>query len=57
MEFVEKETVCLTIPASTKYHLCKEQGLLEHSVNVDETLLLQYADNWSGFAIEEGMQT
>jgi len=39
MEFVEKETSYLTAPASTKYHLCCEQGLLEHSVNVAETLL------------------
>jgi len=39
MDFVEKETVYLTTPASTKYHLCKECGLLEHSVNVAETLL------------------
>ena len=26
-------------PASTKYHLCRERGLLEHSVNVAENLL------------------
>lgn len=39
MNFVEKETSYLTAPASTKYHLCKEGGLLEHSVNVAETLL------------------
>lgn len=39
MNFVEKETVYLTAPASTKYHLCREHGLLEHSVNVAETLL------------------
>ena len=39
MEFVENETVYLITPASTKYHLCKENGLLEHSVNVAETLL------------------
>lgn len=39
MNFVETETSYLTCPASTKYHLCKEQGLLEHSINVAETLL------------------
>ena len=39
MKFVEKETVYLTTPASTKYHLNCEQGLLEHSINVAETML------------------
>lgn len=39
MEFVETETEYLTAPASTKFHLCKEGGLLEHSVNVAENLL------------------
>ena len=39
MNFVETETEYLTTPASTKYHLCREQGLLEHSINVAETLL------------------
>ena len=39
MKFVETETEYLTAPASTKFHLCKEGGLLEHSVNVAETLL------------------
>ena len=39
MEFIETETEYLTAPASTKFHLCKEGGLLEHSVNVAETLL------------------
>ena len=38
MEFVEKETAYLTTPASTRFHLCREQGLLEHSVNVAETI-------------------
>lgn len=37
--FMEKETAWLTSPASTKYHLNKEGGLLEHSVNVAETML------------------
>lgn len=39
INFMESETAWLTAPASTKYHLCKESGLLEHSVNVAETLL------------------
>ena len=39
MNFVENETEYLKAPASTKYHLCREGGLLEHSVNVAETLL------------------
>ena len=39
MKFIEEETAYLTTPASTKYHLCREHGLLEHSVNVAENLL------------------
>lgn len=39
MAFIETETSYLTAPASTKYHLCREGGLLEHSVNVAETML------------------
>ena len=39
MDFIEGETSYLTAPASTKYHLCREGGLLEHSVNVAETML------------------
>lgn len=38
-EFMEKETDYLYSPASTRFHLCKRQGLLEHSVNVAETML------------------
>jgi len=37
--FLEAETNWLTTPASTRYHLNKEGGLLEHSVNVTEQLL------------------
>ena len=40
MRFVETQTAYLSAPASTRFHLCREQGLLEHSVNVAETLLL-----------------
>ncbi len=39
MSYIETETAYLTAPASTRYHLCRKQGLLEHSVNVAETLL------------------
>lgn len=39
ISFMENETEWLTSPASTKYHLCEEGGLLEHSVNVAETML------------------
>ena len=39
MEYIETETEWLTAPASTRFHLCRENGLLEHSVNVAETLI------------------
>jgi len=39
MDFIENETAWLTAPASTRFHLCRENGLLEHSINVAETLL------------------
>lgn len=39
MAYIEEETAYMTAPASTKFHLCREQGLLEHSVNVAENLL------------------
>ena len=39
MEFIETKTAWLTAPASTRFHLSKEHGLLEHSINVAETLL------------------
>ena len=39
MAYIEQETAYLTAPASTRYHLCRERGLLEHSVNVAEHLL------------------
>lgn len=37
--FLKKETEWLKAPASTRFHLCKEFGLLEHSCNVAETML------------------
>jgi len=39
MEFIETKTAWLAAPASTRFHLSREHGLLEHSVNVAETLL------------------
>ena len=39
MDFVENKIAYLTAPASTRYHLNREGGLLEHSVNVCEALL------------------
>ena len=39
IDYIENETEWLTAPASTRFHLCKENGLLEHSVNVAETLI------------------
>ena len=39
MDFIETSTSYLTAPASTRFHLCRERGLLEHSVNVAETML------------------
>lgn len=39
ISMLEAETSWLTSPASTRYHLNKEGGLLEHSVGVAETLL------------------
>ena len=39
ISFMENETDYLSSPASTRFHLCRKQGLLEHSVNVAETML------------------
>lgn len=39
LEFLENETTWLTSPASTRFHLAEEEGLLRHSVGVTETLL------------------
>jgi 23S rRNA maturation-related 3'-5' exoribonuclease YhaM len=38
--FLETETSWLTSPASTRFHLPHEGGLVEHSLNVARTLLL-----------------
>lgn len=39
IDFLERETSWLTSPASTRYHLNVEGGLLAHSVGVAETAL------------------
>lgn len=39
LQYLENETEFFSAPASTKYHLCKEQGLFEHSLNTAETAL------------------
>ena len=39
LALLERKTTWLTSPASTRYHLAEEQGLLKHSVGVAETLL------------------
>ena len=39
VNFLESKTSWLTAPASTKYHLSVEKGLLIHSVGVTKTLL------------------
>ncbi|MFA6413847.1 MAG: hypothetical protein WCW53_14245 [Syntrophales bacterium] len=43
LKLLEGETTWLTSPASTRFHLSEEQGLLKHSVGVTETLL-QFRD-------------
>ena len=39
IDFLEKKTIWLTAPASVRYHLSEEKGLLKHSVGVTKTLL------------------
>ena len=39
VEMLERETSWLTSPASTRYHLNEEKGLLMHSIGVAENLL------------------
>ena len=42
IKWLEKETDFFTAPASTKYHLSYEGGLLEHSLNVYDGLMKEY---------------
>lgn len=39
INFLERKTGWLTAPASIRYHLSEEKGLLKHSVGVTKTLL------------------
>ena len=39
IKLLEDETTWLTSPASTRFHLSEENGLLRHSIGVAETLL------------------
>jgi len=39
IKFLEEETTWLTAPASVRYHLSVEKGLLQHSVGVTKALL------------------
>jgi len=39
VEMLETKTSWLTSPASTRFHLSEQEGLLKHSVGVAETLL------------------
>jgi len=45
IKWLEQETDFFTAPASTKYHLSKEGGLLEHSLNVYVELLDEYFED------------
>ena len=38
-QFLLKESNWLTAPASTRFHLAEEGGLMQHSVNVAKTLI------------------
>jgi hypothetical protein len=53
IHWLENETDFFTAPASTKYHLSKESGLLEHSLNVYDELVSEYgiSDNISSLII------
>lgn len=39
MTWIEENTQFLTAPASTKYHKCDTEGLLEHTVSVIKTIM------------------
>jgi len=52
IELLEGETTWLTSPASTRFHLAEEGGLLKHSVGVAETLLI-FRDNLAPGISEE----
>ena len=52
IELLEGETTWLTSPASTRFHLSEEGGLLKHSVGVTETLI-KFRDNLAPGISEE----
>ena len=52
MTLLEDKTTWLTSPASTRFHLAEEQGLLKHSVGVTETLL-RFRENFAPTIAEE----
>jgi hypothetical protein len=52
ISLLEGETTWLTSPASTRFHLAEEQGLLKHSVGVTETLL-RFRDTFAPTITEE----
>ena len=43
IEFIRKSDF-YTAPASTKYHSCHEGGLLEHTLNVYDRLIIKFND-------------
>ena len=49
MNYIRKHTDFYTAPASTKYHLSCEGGLLQHSLNVYDCLVAkkQHSPVWS----------
>ena len=55
LEWLEN-TDFYTAPASTKYHLATEGGLLQHSLNVYDKLLRLYASEYGAIS-EEAHET
>lgn len=51
IDWLEKETDFFEAPASSKYHLSKEKGLLEHSLNVYDALEKELGTSSNGAKI------
>ena len=51
--FIREKTDFYSAPASTKYHLSKKGGLLQHSLNVYDALMAEKANPILGKAIEK----
>ena len=51
-KFLLKETNWLTAPASTRFHLAEEGGLIKHSVNVAKTLIKMRRELLPGISLE-----